>query len=171
MINKKFRNHISVVAEETWKIVVFIFVIIFTAVIDNIESIINYTETSSIDMIWLTISLLAILLILVIIIIWKLIIWAKTYISNNKTRINNETNTKKKKKNTLLIKNISNVNIERNIFELIIGTSKLKLDTNTLSTADKTDVKIILKKNDAEKLQSFIMNLITQDKKEEIEED
>ena len=43
MINKKFRNHISVVAEETWKIVVFIFVIIFTAVIDNIESIINYT--------------------------------------------------------------------------------------------------------------------------------
>ena len=87
MINKKFRNHISVVAEETWKIVVFIFVIIFTAVIDNIESIINYTETSSIDMIWLTISLLAILLILVIIIIWKLIIWAKTYISINETSI------------------------------------------------------------------------------------
>ncbi len=171
MINKKFRNHISVVAEETWKIVVFIFVIIFTAVIDNIESIINYTETSSIDMIWLTISLLAILLILVIVIIWKLIIWAKTYISINETSINIETNTIIKRKNTLLIKNISNVNIERNIFELIIGTSKLKLDTNTLSTADKTDVKIILKKNDAEKLQSFIMNLITQDKKEEIEED
>ena len=35
------------------------------------------------------------------------------------------------------------------LFEMLIGTYKVKCDTNSLSTADKTDVKIVLKKKEA----------------------
>ena len=55
-----------------------------------------------------------------------------------------------KKKNTIGIRNISNINLEQNLFEMLLGTCKVKLDTNSRSTADSTDVKIVLKKADAE---------------------
>ena len=54
-----------------------------------------------------------------------------------------------KKKNTIGIRNISNINLEQNLIEMLFGTCKVKLDTNSRSTADSTDVKIVLKKSDA----------------------
>ena len=36
------------------------------------------------------------------------------------------------------------------MLEMLLGTCKVKLDTNSMSTSDKTDVKIILKKAEAE---------------------
>ena len=41
---------------------------------------------------------------------------------------------------------------------MLAGTCKVKLDTNSLSTADKTDVKIVLKKADAENFRREIMS-------------
>ena len=57
-----------------------------------------------------------------------------------------ERNTWNKKKNTIGLKNISNVNTEQNLLEMLLGTCKVKLDTNSMSTSDKTDVKIIFEK-------------------------
>ena len=48
------------------------------------------------------------------------------------------------------------------VFEMLLGTCKVKLDTNSLSTADKTDVKIVLKKSEAEKFRRMIMTLLHQ---------
>lgn len=99
---------------------------------------------------------------LIFIIAWQLVVWSKTYISIQNNTLILERNTLNKKKHTIGIQNISNVNTEQNLFEMILGTCKLKLDTNTLSTADKTDVKIVLKKADAEKFRAYLMELMRQ---------
>mgnify|MGYP000034238020 FL=1 len=71
-----------------------------------------------------------------------------------------ERNTWNKKKNTIGLKNISNVNTEQNLLEMLLGTCKVKLDTNSMSTSDKTDVKIILKKAEAEQFRLYVMKLM-----------
>ncbi|MCB5670486.1 PH domain-containing protein, partial [Erysipelatoclostridium ramosum] len=63
-------------------------------------------------------------------------------------------------KNTIGLKNISNVNTEQNLLEMLLGTCKVKLDTNSMSTSDKTDVKIILKKAEAEQFRLYVMKLM-----------
>jgi len=77
---------------------------------------------------------------------WQLWIWSKTYIYVLNHAIIIEKNTMKKEKETIGIKNISNVNLEQNLFERLLRTCKVKLDTNSLFTADSTDVQILMKK-------------------------
>ena len=52
------------------------------------------------------------------------------------------------------------VNTEQNLLEMLLGTCKVKLDTNSMSTSDKTDVKIILKKAEAEQFRLYVMKLM-----------
>ena len=78
--------------------------------------------------------------------IYNLLVWRKTYISIQDGTIVLERNTINKKINTFGIKNIANINIEQNIFERIISTCKVKIDTDSRSTADETDIEIVLKK-------------------------
>ncbi len=52
------------------------------------------------------------------------------------------------------------MNLEQNIFERIVGTYKLKLDTSSLSTANKTDMKIILGEADAYKVRDLLLRLM-----------
>ena len=77
---------------------------------------------------------------------WHYIIWSRTYISIQDNALVLEKNTLNRKKNTIGISSISNINLEQNLFEMALGTCKLKLDTNSLTTADQTDVNIVLKK-------------------------
>lgn len=93
--------------------------------------------------------------------------WSKTFISIVDNTIVWEKNTLNKKKNTIGIKNISNVNIEQNILEMILGTCKVKLDTNSLSTADSTDFKIVLKKSRADLFRKRVMELMNEAEGEE----
>ena len=65
----------------------------------------------------------AVLLLLAIGAAWQLIVWSKTYISIYDNTIVIERNTLNRKKDTIGIKNISNVNMERNLFEML-GTDK-----------------------------------------------
>ena len=72
---------------------------------------------------------------LVIVLGWQTLIWAKTYISIQDNVLIVERNTLNRKRNTIGLSNISNVNLEQNVLEMIFGTCKVKLDTNSLSTA------------------------------------
>ena len=146
---KKFRNHISVVAEEVWGSIVALLILVF------VQGLPELAETSADDLsfladkgLWIVLGLIVILAVLIG---NRLLVWARTYIYLEDNAIVIEKNTVNKKKNTIGIKNISNINLERNLFEMLVGTCKVKLDTNSLSTADKTDVKIVLKKADAER--------------------
>ena len=146
---KKFRNHISVVAEEVWGSILALLILVF------VQGLPELAETSADDLsfladkgLWIVLGLTVILAVLIG---NRLLVWARTYIYLEDNAIVIEKNTVNKKKNTIGIKNISNINLERNLFEMLVGTCKVKLDTNSLSTADKTDVKIVLKKADAER--------------------
>ena len=127
-----FRNHISVVLENTVRvlwIVLFAFVGNFLGESENMEV--------SGDL-WFPIGIA--LLILGALVAWQLIVWAKTYIILHENTITVECKMLNHKKNTIGIQNISNINLEQNLFEMMIGCCKVKLDTNSLSTANQTDV-------------------------------
>lgn len=144
-----FRNHISVVLENTVRvlwIVLFAFVGNFLGESENMEV--------SGDL-WFPVGIA--LLILGVLVAWQLMVWAKTHIILHENTITVECKMLNHKKNTIGIQNVSNVNLEQNLFEMMIGCCKVKLDTNSLSTANETDVKIVLKKRDAERFKEIVL--------------
>lgn len=158
----RFRNHISIIAERMGSAFVVLFILLINALRDIGEEITEDSEAYDIESGEVLLIAGGILLALIVLIVWQVIVWSKTYISIQDNTIVIEKNTINQKKNIIGIKNISNINTEQNLFERLIGTCKVKLDTNSLSTADKTDVKIVLKKADAQNFRQEILNLLYQ---------
>ncbi len=158
--NRRFRNHISIVAEQIGGGIAALVVVIVTLGIQNIE------ELSRADMSFLESGAFLVIPVLFLLLLFtlgnRLLVWAKTYICIEENAVVIERNTVNKKKNTIGIQNISNINLEQNLFEMLLGTCKVKLDTNSRSTADKTDVQIVLKKADAERFKSEIARRMKQ---------
>ena len=162
METKRFRNHFSDVIEQLGGLLIFLFIV----GVQSIPDILSDTDGDSNDVVALIdnpkytmiviIVVITILAVLGLIIGFKVRRWYKTWIIIGNDTITVERNTLRSVKNTVGIKNISNVNINQNIFEMIIGTCNLKLDTNSLSTADSTDIKLILKKQQGEELRNYI---------------
>lgn len=148
--NLKFRNHASVILENSLKTIGTIVAIFFF----NLISDVGEEGITAVDILILVGIFVAVLGIAVGI---QAFIWAKTYIIIEENTLVVERNTLNKNRNTIGLKNVSNVNLEQNLFEMIIGTCKVKLDTNSLSTADETDVNIILKKADAENFRRIVL--------------
>lgn len=153
----KFRNHPSLLVEQMgrfWAVIFVIFILNFDwkewqSIIRDIRKTGDFTP------------IIAVLIMLGIFILYTLITtihWYKTWIIIDETSITIAVNTINKSSNTIGLKNISNVNIQRNIFEMLIGTCKIKIDTDSRSTANSTDVSIVLKKEQAEKLRQHLMN-------------
>lgn len=157
MEEKRFRNHFSVVLEGVGAGFIAIIVILFSNMISDIGELMNDLSHADISIIPVLIGLGVIILLAALVIGWQIRIWSKTWIVVEENSISIERNTIISKKNTMGIKNISNVNTEQNLFEMIMGTSKVKINTNSLSTSDSTDMKIILKKSEAEKLKTFLL--------------
>lgn len=163
MENKvKFRNHISIVAEKMGRTAGFLFVFALGILIQDMKEIVNYAEGNTVPLKEIFMGGGGVIILILLIGVYQVLVWSKTFISIDENSIVIERNTVNVKKNTIGIKNISNVNTEQTMFEMLLGTCKLKLDTNSLSTADETDVKILLKKTDAEKLQKYILDLLRQ---------
>ena len=57
----------------------------------------------------------------------------------------------------LPIRNIAVVNVERNIFERLIGTAKVKIDLNSSKTASATDFRFVLRQEEAYALKEALM--------------
>ena len=166
---EKFRCHFSMIFERTITLFIFFIFAIFSGFLDedSINDTIKMVKQLKSGNIWDNddffgaVVVLGILLIVTIItFIFSWISWAKTYISIVDNTLIWEKNTINKKKKTIAVQNISNINTEQNIFEMIMGTCKVKLDTNSKSTSDTTDFKIVLKKNKAEEFKKKIMKLM-----------
>jgi len=158
---KKFRNHISVIIERTGAGFFVLLGILFWQLIDDPQMILELSKTEG-GLFWLIVVIGGVLVLIFIILFIQYIIWSKTYICVDGTSIVFERNTLKYQKKTIGIKNISNVNTEQNLFEMLLGTSKIKLDTNSMSTADSTDLIIVLKKKDALELKDYILSLMNE---------
>jgi len=105
-----------------------------------------------------------------IIVLWQAILWAKTWIIIENQSLIIECNTVlSKRKNVIGIANISNVNLNQGLLAMMLGTCELKLDTNSLSTADTTDVRIVLKKHEAEALREFLLKRVENEEAKETE--
>lgn len=156
--NIRFRNHISIVAERLGRVLLLVFVAAISGLAQNVKALANSSGMDAKDAKVILLACGAVLLLLAIGAAWQLIVWSKTYISIYDNTIVIERNTLNRKKDTIGIKNISNVNMERNLFEMLAGTSKIKLDTNSMSTANKTDVTIVLKKKDAQSLRQYLID-------------
>lgn len=149
--NIRFRNHISVIFEKVVKTAGAAILIFAANFIDDVEA----TRRMSDIFLFVGVVFACILLAFV----FHYLIWSRTYISIQDNAIVIEKNTLNRKKNTIGIPNISNINLEQNLFEMAIGTCKLKLDTNTLTTANQTDVNIVLKKKEAENFKAYLLGL------------
>ena len=145
----KFRNHISIILPNLKGIVW----ILFVAVIAGLSGE-GFSEFLG--------SLLGGLCIVAGVIVYQLVLWAKTWISIDENSIVIERNTILfREKNTIGIPNISNVNLEQGLMGMLLGTCKLKIDTSSLSTANSTDVTIVLNKDLAEEIRKFLMLMVT----------
>lgn len=144
---RRFRNHISIILEQTGAVIAAALVLIITQLFQNID------ELTESDLSFITskgfLIFLGVIALLAVSLVGQVLVWARTYISIEENAIVIEQGRVNKKKNTIGIRNISNINLEQNLIEMLFGTCKVKLDTNSRSTADSTDVKIVLKKADA----------------------
>lgn len=169
MEKNKFRCHFSIVIESLGS--TFWFIALFCiSQIDDFVEIAKEMEQDGATKTDVFIVSGVLLLILLIVFIFHCIRWAKTWISIDEDAIVIEKRTLHRKVNTIGMKNISNINMEQNLFERILGTCKVKLDTNSKTTADETDVKIVLKKDKAEEFKKLIMGRMNEETAEFVAE-
>ncbi len=160
MKKEKFRCHPSIIIE---KIFVFYLFIIFLTIynFDDVRMLIEGGMTLE-RIVIRTIATTIFLFIL----IYNIVIWTRTFIY-----IENDTIVVKKnaifyRKNTYEIKNISNINLEQNMLERIMGTYKIKIDIDSLSTSEVTDIEIILSKKQAHQFKNRVLQLMDTEKHE-----
>lgn len=163
--NRRFRNHFSIVLERLGA-GFFAFLMVFlyegAELLGEIGMLLKNLENAGDELFSILLAALGVFILFAIVVGLQIFRWAKTWISIQEQAIVIEVNTLKRKKNTIGIKNISNINLEQNLFEMVLGTCKVKLDTNSRSTADSTDVKIILKKKQAEEFKILILGMIAE---------
>lgn len=141
----RFRCHFSIIFESLWQF----WIVIFFMLVNEIELIIEAIKEigrEGIDFVLESGGLWGVLIVLALtfaVLFVQFLIWRKTWITVEDNLVIVERNTLKKVKNTIAIENISAVNMERNLFERIVGTYRIKMDTNSLTTANETDISIV----------------------------
>lgn len=153
MERQKFRNHFSIVFENMGA---FLWIIIL-CFISGMDEFVAELVTWDVEIIPILVGIGIFLLVVGLIMGWQFWVWSKTWIILDDSSITVEKNTFTLNKNTVGLKNISNVNVEQNLFEMFMGTSKVKINTNSFSTANTTDIKIVIKKKDAENLKQVLL--------------
>ena len=129
--NIRFRNHISIVIERLGRAILILGAVFVGNLLPELDTIVENLGNLKENLMIVLLASGGILAILALLLIWQVIVWSKTYISIQDQTIVIEQNTLNRKKNTIGIKNISNVNTEQNLFEMLLGTYKVKLDTNS----------------------------------------
>ncbi|MBO5087251.1 MAG: PH domain-containing protein, partial [Lachnospiraceae bacterium] len=165
MEQNKFRCHASVIVENLGGAFWFIVLMLFSS-LDNASELFTLLMEGEITLFQALAGTGVVLVIVAVILIYNWVVWAKTWISIDNEAIVIEKNLLNRKVNTIGMKNISNINMEQNVFERIVGTYKIKLDTNSATTADQTDVKIILSKDKAEWFKQQVMQRMNEDVEE-----
>ncbi len=155
----RFRCHFSIIFESLWQF----WIVIFFILINEIEVVIDIVQEVGREGIYAVMEaggiwgILALLAITLIVLFVQFLIWRKTWITVEDNLVIVERNTLKRVKNTIAIENISAVNMERNLFERIVGTYRIKIDTNSLTTANETDISIVFSEKMAINFRKLIL--------------
>lgn len=148
------RCHFSIIFEQTAAFVL----VIFMLIIGNLDEAVQLLAEGNLKGAISTVGVG--LLVLIFIVGRNTLHWYKTFIRLEENALIIDKQLLSKTVNTIGIKNISNVNLEQNLFERLVGTYRVKIDTNSMTTADKTDVEIVLKKDKALWLKSEILKVL-----------
>lgn len=153
----RIRNHFTYIIEKMWGGIL----VILAILLNNEESIkLGMELIQKGDIVQGLIALGSAFIIILIVCLFFLLRWYRTTFSIKDGTLIYEQRTITRRVNTLSIANISNVNLEQNFFEMLFGTYKLRVDTNSLSTADSTDLELILKKKDAYEIKQVIFAMM-----------
>jgi uncharacterized membrane protein YdbT with pleckstrin-like domain len=157
------RNHKLSLLENTWGVLVGIIVLFLGQVEDIVDTFHELLRSGWTKGVITSFGLDIGIFLLILIVGFGLSYfrWKKTTLSIKDGMIVVERKTFFAKKDEISIKNVSNVNLEQNVFERLTHIYKVKFDTSTLSTADKTDVFIVLGLEDAMKVRDLVMSYIT----------
>ena len=147
----RMRCHFSIIFESLWQFWAVVLLLLF----QQIDIIIDLVEDIGEDGIRIAMEsgglwgLLALVVLTLLVLGFQFLRWRKTWITLEDNLIIVERNTLRKVRNTIAIENLSAINMERNLFERIVGTYRIKMDTGSLTTANKTDISIVFAEDKA----------------------
>ncbi len=160
---RNLRNHPTYMIESSWGAVLVLFMMFFNGIdswIKEIQSVLEGGDKATIYVIGITGG---IVLFFLIALFFSFFRWRKTTLTVADGSLTWEQATIFSKRQEFSISSISNVNLEQNLFERIVGTYKLKIDTSSISTAESTDMKIILGKKEAMEVRNLILYMMNTD--------
>lgn len=159
MKNNRFRCHPSIIIENLGTLIVGVIAVLIFNMDDFLEILKEAGE--AVDLKDTIISISIVTALVAVFTGYQVIIYLKTWISvDNDTLLVERLTLLRTVRRSFNTKNISNINLEQNLFERLIGTCKVKIDTNSQSTANETDIKIVLKLTDAKAFRSYILEHI-----------
>ena len=157
---RNLRNHPTYMIESSWGAVLVLFMMFFNGIdswIKEIQSVLEGGDKVTLYVIGITGG---IVLFFLIALFFSFFRWRKTTLTVADGSLTWEQATIFSKRQEFSISSISNVNLEQNLFERIVGTYKLKIDTSSISTAESTDMKIILGKKEAMEVRNLILYMM-----------
>ena len=152
-----FRNHFSSVFEKIWSLILVLAAIIvanISSVADGMDMIANKDAFGQ-----LLAGFGGLILLVIVIVAWNILRWWKTPLTIKGDILIYERRTLNRLSNNISMSKISNINLEQNLFEMIMGTYTLKIDTSSLTTADNTDLEFVLKKEQAYWVKNYIVEM------------
>lgn len=168
MFSKPTRNHISIVLEQIGAAGVVVLTFAYSALYEAFTSgqnifskqfwlrLVYSVVGSQNETVAVIFGVAAVFVVLIP--LWSLIRWYKTCFYIDGEHLVCERNTLMKKNSRLPLSSIATVNLERNIFERIVGTAKIKLDINSAATASQTDFTFVLSLEKAKALEAALLS-------------
>ena len=156
-MNKKTHCHFSVVIENAWKSLLAILAfIVFNVLGNSKEGVGQDIENSGTSVTYIIIALVALLL---LDIGFYVVAWLNTWVYFDEDSFVMESGIFTKKKMQLPLDKITTVDLNKNILGYALGTSRVKLDTGSLSekTDKKSEISLIFKDKQAEEIRKYIL--------------
>ena len=155
----KMRCHFSIIFEKAGSFLLFWLALAVTRIDDISDALLTGNLQTALYVCG------GLFLLLLLVMGYQFLVWRKTFIYIDGDTFVVERNTLNRQKSTFGIANIANINLEQNLLERIIGTYRLKLDTDSFSTASTTDVSIVLSSEKAQLLKNKLLSLMKKNAK------
>lgn len=162
MFSKPSRNHITIIFEQIGAVGFVLVTGVLSLAYDFLNEIGNGLRLSYIiRRIRLgekeLLILAAAVLLCAVLVLWLIRRWYKTVFYIDGEYLVVEKNTVMHRSSRLPLDSIATVNLERNVFERIVGTAKIKLDINSAATANRTDFTFVLSLGKAKAFEAALL--------------
>ncbi len=174
MFSKPSRNHISIIAEQFGAVGLVLLTGAVSLLFDfagesvgnvNISLLLRRITSGDIYLAMLVAAVAA----GIVFAVWSFIRWRRTFFYIDGGYLVVEKNTLMHRVSRVPLDSISTVNLERNLFERMVGTAKIKLDINSAVTANSTDFVFVLSLDKAQAFEKEILRCKNENSNEQTE--